>query len=176
MLVALAEGPAHPYAVAQALRRRGLAAAAGVNAGALYRCFRGLAELGWLAPLGVSREGGRPERQAYELTPLGRSALRDQLRALLAAVDTPARLASGLAFLGLLTPEEAVEVLRERAWSLQRALRTARLRYRSQLAEGRPRGALLDLEYRLAQDEGEVVWLRQLVADIESGELAWGVR
>jgi len=167
----LSGGPAHPYAVAAALRRRGLAGSVRVNAGALYHCFRVLVERGWVESVGVSRVGGRPARESYELTALGRTALRDQLRALLALVDTEARFQAGLAFIGLLSPEEAVEVLRERAWTLQRSLRAGREGYRGLLARSLPRGAVLDLEYPLMQGENELVWLRQLIQEIEGGEV-----
>lgn len=176
VLALLAEGEAHPYALAAALKRRGLAASLGLNAGVLYRCFRSLVEMGWVESLGSSRPGQRPPREAFRLTDLGRTALRDQLRRLLAQVESPELFRAGLAFLGLLTPEEAVEVLRERAWIQQRALRASRARYRGLLDRGVPRGALLDLEYPLMLGESEVVWLRRLTQEIEARELDWGAR
>lgn len=171
-MAVLADGPNHPYAVASALRRRGLAGSVRVNAGALYHCFRTLVESGWVESVGVSRVGGRPARESYALTALGGTALRDQLRALLASVDSEARFQAGLAFIGLLSPEEAVEVLRERVWTLQRSLRAARDGYRGLIARGLPRGAVLDLEHPLMRGENELVWLRQLIQEIASGEVA----
>jgi PadR family transcriptional regulator PadR len=89
MLVALADGPAHGYAVMQAIRERSAGTVA-VGTGSFYRRLSA-AIAGGLVEETDGPKQDDPRRGAYyRLTAAGRRALaseRDRLAALVAAVD-----------------------------------------------------------------------------------------
>ena len=89
MLLALADGPAHGYAVMQGIRERSAGSVA-VGTGSFYR------RLSAAIAAGLVEETDRPKQDDprrgayYRLTAAGRRALadeRDRLAALVAAVD-----------------------------------------------------------------------------------------
>src|SRR5204862_343892 len=77
-----------------------------LNYGSLYSVVESLQKHGLIAARETSREGRRPERTVYEITPAGRVEFEDWLAELL---STPARdftsLAAGLSLMAGLPPD-----------------------------------------------------------------------
>src|SRR5205085_7726108 len=96
----LAEKPRHPYDIAYTMHERHMHEHIKLSMGSLYHVVDQLVRAGWIRPTETAREGRRPERTTYELTPEGGSTLRDRVRELVAE---PAReysgFEAGLAFL-----------------------------------------------------------------------------
>ncbi|MGW5050990.1 PadR family transcriptional regulator [Actinokineospora sp. NPDC004072] len=172
LLVLLAEEPAHPYRMHELIRSRGKDRVANVaSRNSVYQAVERLERLGLIKVRGVDREAGRPERTVYELTAEGTATMLDWLRTMLAepAVEYP-EFPAALASLLILSPREVADLLDKRAAAREAALDAA-------VAEvdglGLARPFLLEEEYAQVVGRAEVGWLRQVVADLRSGELTW---
>jgi DNA-binding PadR family transcriptional regulator len=165
VLAAVTQKPMHPYEIASTLRFQGKDDDMEIKWGSLYTVVRNLAKHGFIEVVGSQRDGARPERTIYGLTDAGREELRDWTREL---VSTPQpehpRFKAGLSVLSILTPDEAVNALRERLVGLEQAVagqRAALAKYGDI-----PRLFLVEDEYELAVREAEVAWVRGLLAEL----------
>jgi DNA-binding PadR family transcriptional regulator len=119
VLALLFERPMHPYEMASTLKTRHKHESIKLRYGSLYTVIDALAARGLIAARESEREGRRPERTVYTLTPSGLDELRDWMRDLLRA---PAKeypqFEAALSLLPVLPPDEAVLLLRARALEL----------------------------------------------------------
>ena len=82
ILLALADGDSHGYAVMQAIRAQTNGKVA-VQTGSFYRHLGKLIDQGWVAEARGKRDGDDPRRGTYyRLTPRGRQVLADEKRRL----------------------------------------------------------------------------------------------
>lgn len=170
----LSEQPCHPYEIQRLLKERHKAYAVGKTR-TLYRAIEELEAAGYIEPLETSREGRRPERTVYRITPEGSEELENWLADLLSTPvdETPVfRVAVGL--LGYIPQERAeaalatrVVTLRARVTGLDATLRMA------QDDLGLPRLVLLELEHAMALARVEIEWIQSITADMQSGVLVW---
>jgi DNA-binding PadR family transcriptional regulator len=172
ILSCLYERPMHPYEVAQTLRHRAKHESIRLNYGSLYGVVETLERRGLISARETVREGRRPERTVYEITDTGSRELVDWLSEL---VSTPAKeylqFEAALSLLAVLSPEESVTLLGDRAIALR--LRVAKRRAARESAEsaGLPRLFLIEDEYAQMLDEAELDWVGRLIKDIEGGSL-----
>jgi DNA-binding PadR family transcriptional regulator len=119
VLALLFERPMHPYEMAATLKQRHKGESIKIRYGSLYTVIDLLAKRGWIAARETSREGKRPERTVYVLTPSGYDELRAWMQDLLRdPVREYPQFTAGLSLLPVLPPEEAVTLLRHRALRL----------------------------------------------------------
>jgi DNA-binding PadR family transcriptional regulator len=176
ILQLLDERPMHPYELASTMRDRHQDEFIRLNFGSLYHTVDVLERSGWIVPAEREKEGRRPERTVYNLTPTGREMLVQVVSEILAR---PRReyphFAAGLMFMHHLSAARAVECLRERASSL--AAKAEKLKgIMSQLrAEGITRLSLVELEHKIAMVEFERKWVSGLEKEIADGRLEWKV-
>ena len=84
ILLALAEGPLHGYAVMQHLADAGIKVGPGTIYGALHR----MQEAGWVEQAGTEKaRGPLKQRQSYVLTAEGRAVLRHEAKRVVRAAD-----------------------------------------------------------------------------------------
>ncbi|MEV6298492.1 PadR family transcriptional regulator [Actinoplanes sp. NPDC051861] len=171
LLALLVEAPMHPYRMQQVIKERGQDQLVNVaQRNSVYQMLDRLVRDGLARPGGTSREAGRPERTVYEVTDEGAATLR---RWVLEMLPEPARefpeFPVALAFLPILTPAEARELL-ERRLAAQ-AERIAAID--AQAPPGLPRLFLVEDEYRSAVLRAETEWMRGLIADLADGTLTW---
>src|SRR5487761_869020 len=83
VLELLDEEPMHPYEMASKMRARHHDEFIRLNFGTLYHTVEVLERNGWIHPVEREKEGRRPERTIYELTPAGREILTRSLGELL---------------------------------------------------------------------------------------------
>jgi DNA-binding PadR family transcriptional regulator len=84
ILLALAEGPLHGYALMQQVADAGVKVGPGTIYGALHR----MQEAGWVKPAGAEKARGRSgQRQRYGLTRAGRSVLQTEARRVVHTAD-----------------------------------------------------------------------------------------
>src|SRR5260370_41596423 len=116
VLALLFERPMHPYEMAATMKERHKEDSIKLRYGSLYTVIDMLLARGLLAAKEVSREGKRPERTVYALTPVGLDELRDWMRELLRdpAKEYP-QFEAGLCLLPALPPHEAGSLLRQPA-------------------------------------------------------------
>jgi DNA-binding PadR family transcriptional regulator len=170
----LSEQPCHPYEIQRLLKERHKSYAVGKTR-TLYRAIEELEAAGYIEPLETSREGRRPERTVYRITPEGSEELENWLAELLSTPvdETPVfRVAVGL--LGYITQERAEAALATRIVSL--SAKVMALDATLKMAQddlGLPRLVLLELEHAMALAVAEIEWIRSLVADMETGALVW---
>ncbi len=170
VLSVLVERPMHPYEMATVIRDRGKDQDMKIKWGSLYTVVQNLEKHGLIEAGDSERQGGRPERTIYRITPAGRDELEDWVREL---VSTPEpeypRFEAGLSVLGALSPDEATVLLDRRLRLLEQRLagqRAALAHVRGQV----PRLFLVESEYDLAMGEAEAAWVRSLLGELASGE------
>ncbi|GAA3127771.1 PadR family transcriptional regulator [Planomonospora alba] len=174
LLSLVAEEPMHAYRMQQLIKERHKDDVVNVaQRNSVYQTIDRLLRAGLIAVRETSREENRPERTVYELTAAGLETLRDWMRTMLA---TPARefpeFPAALAFLPVLPAQEARSALEERLAALEAGLAALD----GELAEGAaflPRLFLVESEYRRAVLRAELDYVRELVADLRDGRLAW---
>jgi DNA-binding PadR family transcriptional regulator len=177
VLVCLAEQPRHPYEVATTLRQRQKHESVRLNYGSLYGVVESLERRGLIEAQETKRSGRLPERTVYRLTESGRIELHDWLTDLL---STPVKeyptFQAALSFLPALPPDDVVTLLHERAQQLAAQLAQAAATRDLADKEGMPRLFWVEAEFDMVLREAELGYVRQLIADIESGALdgaAW---
>jgi DNA-binding PadR family transcriptional regulator len=190
VLALLFERPMHPYEMAATLKERHKEESIKLRYGSLYTVIEALVKRGDVTARATSREGNRPERTVYELTPSGLDELRDWMRDLL---RHPAKeftqFEAGLSLLPVLPPEEAVSLLRDRAlhlsgkvWQMEGQLAElaqheigamTRQDLPGPLARQKfPPLFVVESEFRLAMVRAELAFVNELVRRIT--EEGWG--
>jgi len=130
----------------------------------LYDSLRRMSDRGLISAR-EEREGNRPPRQVFSITPDGEQTFQGLLRDDLATFrPAPLQGEVGLAFLDVLSQEETAALLRKRLDAAAEALRQAAV------AADHPGSMSPALEHRRVHLETEVKWLESLVARLESGD------
>jgi DNA-binding PadR family transcriptional regulator len=173
VLTCLHERPMHPYEVAQTLRHRVKHESIKLNYGSLYSVVEGLAKRQLITAGETFREGRRPERTVYEITDAGRTEMTDWLTDLIAIpVKEYLQFEAGLALIGALAPDEALDALRLRLRQLELTLAQSEATREMTRKAGLPRLFELEGEYVDALLSAEVTFVRGLISDIERKELS----
>jgi DNA-binding PadR family transcriptional regulator len=177
VLALLTAEPAHPYQMRHEIRVREIDRVMKVTHGTLYSTVDRLAATGLIQPVETSREGRRPERTVYEITPAGRDQLLDTLRAeLMRSAPNYPKLASALAFVTLLSPDEVAALLQRRSIEAESQLSGMNAALDASLknrAHPLQRVHLIEVEYQIALLRAECEWLTAVVEDINAGRLTW---
>jgi DNA-binding PadR family transcriptional regulator len=170
----LGEQPRHPYEIAFVMRQRHMDKHIKLNLGTLYHTFEQLQRAGWIEPTERERSGRRPERTVYALTPTGRERFQDRLRELISVpTGEYSSFEAGLSFMHQLPREEAVELLRMRALTLEQQLEKG-VEILTWLRErGLSRLSLIEAEMVQELRKWQLEWVRRISEEIESGELEW---
>jgi DNA-binding PadR family transcriptional regulator len=173
ILALLYEAPMHPYRMQQLIRERGKHEVINVRQRAsLYQTIERLLRAQLIAIRETTREEKWPERTIYELTEAGRETMLVWMREMLA---TPAHefpeFPAALAYLALLTPEDAQVQLGRRAHAL--AAELDRIDAELRAAELIPRLFLIEMEYLRTMLSTELAWVRSIIDDLSAGRLTW---
>jgi DNA-binding PadR family transcriptional regulator len=189
VLALLFERPMHPYEMAATLKQRHKGESIKIRYGSLYTVIELLVKRGFITTKETSREGKRPERTVFALTPTGYDELRAWMQDLLRdPVNDYPQFAAALSLLAVLPPEEAVALLRYRALRLSGEA----TRIETQIAElvqqevpvppeelppqlvGQkfPPLFIVETEYALAVIKAELAFVNELVRRIT--EEGWG--
>jgi DNA-binding PadR family transcriptional regulator len=175
VLCLLQAGPLHPYGMQRLIKLWGMDQVVNVGQRAnLYKTIKRLHQAGLISILHTERDQQYPERTVYELTDGGRVEAKRWLVDMLATVRNEfPEFPAALSFAMLLTPDEAVAVLAQRATQLKESL----ARLQSDLdtyAASLPRVTLLETEYQRSVAAAELAWLGGVIDDLRSGVLTWG--
>ncbi len=157
----------YPYEITTTLRERGKQDSIRLNFGSLYAVIRSLESHGFIRAARTEREGNRPERIVYEITPAGMTEALDWLRDLLARpVKEYPDFEAGLSLLPMLTPDEARSCLEQRLERLDGEIR-ARKELEDTSANGLPELFLIESSYRLAIQKAERAFVAELLERID---------
>lgn len=167
MLGLLVEQPRHQYGVLSELRLR--YPFLHTKTSTVYTLVRSLVGHG-LVDIDDTTTGSEPPR--VSLTQTGVAELRRRVERHLLDSDPSVdpRFMIALAYLGVLTPRRAIDLLRERAADLRsnREALTESL-HRADVSELH----MVEVHFMASRLEHDAAWLTRLAARIESGELDW---
>jgi DNA-binding PadR family transcriptional regulator len=174
VLALLRDRPRHPYEMKALLQERHVGAAVRLRGGSLYDAIGRLTKAGLIEPVQTGRQGARPERTVYALTPAGAELLDALVHEYVGTVaeEFPVFVA-GLAHLALLPAGEVATLLAQRAETLRAEVDRMDSMLAGALAADVPRVVLLEGEYAQAIRRAEINWLDGVVRDIQAGELPW---
>jgi len=162
----------HPYEMGVILRQRHKEDSIKLRYGSLYTVIDLLLRRGFIMARETGRDGRRPERTVYEITPAGHDELHAWMSDLIAEpVKEYPQFEAALCLLPVLPPEEALALLRRRLTRIE--AKTAELQ--SQLdtlaRQKLPPLFVIENKYRLALMTAERRFIAEVITGIESG---WG--
>jgi DNA-binding PadR family transcriptional regulator len=176
VLVLLFERPMHPYELGAMLKMRRMEKSIKFRYGSLYTVIEGLQKEGWIAARETVRDGRRPERTIYQITPDGLTRMRTWLRELLGIpVKEYPQFEAALSFLPAIPPDEAVTLLEGRSRRLGEIAEEIRVVIEVVTKTVEPI-FLVENEYRLARIEAERQFIDSLlrrIADDEGYTRTW---
>jgi len=160
----------HPYEMGVILRQRHKGESIKLRYGSLYTVIDFLLKEDLIIARETARDGRRPERTVYELTPAGADRLHAWMADLLAqpGKEYP-QLGAALCFLPVLPPDEALLLLRQRLHALAQS--AAALAGQLKGLGDLPPLFLVEAEYRLTLLKAEQAFVADLVGRIAGG---WG--
>ncbi|MFO1020063.1 MAG: helix-turn-helix transcriptional regulator [Planctomycetales bacterium] len=173
VLCLLREREMHPYEMQRLIVQRHKNVFLQLKRGSLYHAVaRGVRDKLIIA-VGEEKEGRRPDRTVYRLTPEGELTLQEWLRELLTTPErTPSTFVAALSFIGLLPPEEARDSLELRVQQLECKL----IAMQAVMEKMHPvigRLPLIEAEYILSVAHAELQWVRSIIAELKEGRLQW---
>ncbi|WP_263731215.1 PadR family transcriptional regulator [Cellulomonas sp. SG140] len=172
VLACLWERPMYPYEITTTLRERGKEDSIRLNFGSLYSVIQQLVKKDLIEVERTEREGNRPERIVYAITPAGRQETDAWLRELIAqpVKEYPA-FETGLSLLAMLPPAEAARLLRERLARLEQDVAEREALAAGDVVRQLPELFVVELTYRIAMLKAERDYVAQLAGRIERREL-----
>jgi DNA-binding PadR family transcriptional regulator len=173
VLAHLWERPMHPYELAATMRERGKEHSIKLNYGSLYTVVEALEREGLIVARETVREGRRPERTVYAITEAGTAKLLGWMRDLLSKpVKEFPQFTGALSIMGVLPPGEVADLLSARVQRLEQQVRERRTMIEDLVRDqALPRVFLIEEEHRVALEEAEAKWVRDLVREIRKGTL-----
>ncbi len=169
VLTCLAERPMHPYEISATLRHRGKEDSIKINYGSLYSVVDGLAKHELIRARETVRDGRRPERTVYEITPAGTAEMEDWLAELL---STPVReftsLEAGLSLMPGLPPDDVAMLLAKRAERLRTDLAALEAGFAEAEQAGLPELFVVEGRYRHAMVTAELAFVTRLIGSIRA--------
>ncbi len=173
VLALLREAPMHPYQMQKLLRNRHKDELLALKRGSLYHAINRLERARLIEVVRTTREGKRPERTTYSITPSGKKEL---IRWLQRMIDTPrtesSDLMAALSFLSFLSVDDAQKRLDERSRKLEAEIANITATMNS-VSSWVPRIHLIENEYLRAMRQAELDWVRNLQKELRSGKLTW---
>lgn len=174
VLALLREGDMHPYEMARLLRSRRDDRMVTITNGTLYHTVARLHGQGLIEEVGIDRDGNRPERTTYAVTPSGSAAVGEWVRRELGAAGRVSTFRVALAEAHNLGREEAVELLSARRDLLRGQLDEIEAGLAGAESRGVPEQYLIELGRHRHLQRADIDWLDDLIPRIASPDFAWG--
>jgi DNA-binding PadR family transcriptional regulator len=172
VLALLFERPMHPYEMGVVLKQRHKGDSIKLRYGSLYTVIELLLRRGFIIARETARDGRRPERTVYEITASGRQELRTWMADLIGdPVKEYPQFEAALCLLPVLTPDEALTLLRRRLALIEQNSAALVGQLQAIAVANFPPLFLVETEYRLALIKAEQHFVADLIRRIESG---WG--
>jgi len=192
VLALVFERPQHPYEMAATLKHRHKHESIKLRYGSLYTVIEMLLARGLISSRETSRDGRRPERTIYSLTPSGHDLLLQWMRELIGqpTKEFP-QFEAALSLLPVLPPNEAIQLFAARATvlaseiaALEGHISAMRSKTLGELAEPNqqipepmlrlkfPELFMAETEFRVAMAKAELAFVNDLVRRITQD--GWG--
>jgi DNA-binding PadR family transcriptional regulator len=176
VLTLLRESPMHPYQMQKLLRERHKDELLALKRGSLYHAIHRLQRGALIEISHTAREGKRPERTTYSITPSGKKEMVRWLQEMISTPKTEASdLMAALSFLPYLTVDVAIIRLQERSRALEAEIAAINERI-EKVSSWVARINLIETEYLCAMREAELQWVRGLERELRSGKLTWDLQ
>jgi DNA-binding PadR family transcriptional regulator len=173
VLSLLTERPMHPYEMSVMMRHRGHDENIKSSRGSIYTVVEALERDGLVEAREPSREGRRPERTVYSITPAGSELFHDWLHDLLATPNKEyPQFTAALMLVAHIGKDDIIEILQDRMDQIADRLDADR-NARNQLSGLLPRIFVIEGEYDEAMRAAEINWLRMTIAEIKDGGYPW---
>jgi DNA-binding PadR family transcriptional regulator len=170
----LVEAPMHPYEMYQTLLERHEDRLVKVRPGSLYHTVERLNEAKLVKVTGTEREGNRPERTTYAITPAGRRALTSRISEL---IKQPVREYPHFPFAlsegHNLPATQAISDLTSYAKALDEDIDDLDAILTAVEADGIPEAFWLAGDYLRTVTVAQRDWIRTCISRIESKDLIW---
>jgi DNA-binding PadR family transcriptional regulator len=174
VLELLHEAPMHPYEIQQKIRERSLGRLTKVTVGSLYHAVEKLEKDGLIEVVETSREGKRPERTTYRLTPKGLDAFREEVRASVSEVGPEfPRFAMAVQHLHSLRRDEAIAELTRRVHALKKKLAGEDVTIAELTKRNLEPLFWIDHQYSRTMRQAELDWVERLIDQLSNDELTW---
>jgi DNA-binding PadR family transcriptional regulator len=174
VLALLSERPMHPYEMYQTLLLRREDALVKVRPGSLYHAVNRMVADGTVRATHTDREGNRPERTTYEITPLGRDRFVASLTEMLATpVNHFPHFPLAMAQAHHLPVGDVVALIEARVAAAEGERDAIDADIDRVRARGLPERLWLELDLRREMHAAEIAWLRRLLERLRSGDLDW---
>lgn len=170
----LGERPMHPYEMFQTTIERREDRLAKFRPGTLYHTVDRLAAQELIEVHDVEREGNRPERTVYSITPAGQRALDDSLEQIIARhpAEYP-ELYLALSEAHGLPRERVIELFSQRLDAMRADLDDIVTAAAAARDNGRPEMFYLDAGCRVATLKTQIGWLDDLVDRLKNSTIEW---
>jgi DNA-binding PadR family transcriptional regulator len=167
--------PLHPYGIQRLLKQWGKDQVVNVGQRAgLYRTIERLLAAELIEVRETGRDQQYPERTVYQATETGRVTAHRWLAEMVAEPKQEfPQFPAALSNLLMLLPDEAQQVLEQRADALEAALAELRSSLDEEAAGGLPRVTMLESEYLVAVTQAELAWVRSVIEDLRARRLSW---
>lgn len=172
VLALLFERPMHPYEMGSILKQRHKEESIKFRYGSLYTVIELLLRRRYIAARETAREGRRPERTVYEITPAGRDELHAWMVDLIGVpIKEYPQFEAALCLMPVLPPDEALALLRRRLKLIADSAAALTHQIEEVGASNFPPLFLVESEYRLALVKAEQHFVADLIERIQDG---WG--
>jgi DNA-binding PadR family transcriptional regulator len=163
----------HPYELQRRIREWHKDEFLDLKRGSLYHAIERLHKQGAIEPVETTREGRRPERTVYRLTPAGDQQMLQWLQDMLARpLREPTQFFAALSFLPHLTPECVLTQLEVRVGLLKAEIACLDNVLKTMVPQiGRL--VLIEVEYARAMRRAELAWVQSFQKELETGKLSW---
>ena len=163
----------HPYEMATLIKERHKEESIKLRLGSLYTVIDALVRERLITAREKRREGRRPERTIYALTPAGRTRMREWMREILSKpIKEYPRFEAGLCLLAALPPNEVIALLKERLGRLGERMKAMRTAVDGVLKQGLHPLFLVEAEYHYTLLKSERDFVNKLVQRIVDEK--WG--
>lgn len=168
------ERPMHPYEMVQTAIARREDRLTNIRPGTLYHAVSRLEADGHIAVRGVLREGNRPERTVYEITPAGRAAYLAAVTTMLGdqQAEFP-QLYMALALAHDLPRTRVVELLDKRIEAMEQEYEQLSAAFAKAADDQVPEMFFLDGGCRLATLRAQLRWLSELAQRLRDNSITW---
>lgn len=171
----LREGDMHPYEMRRLIRERRDDRLVSIANGTFYHVVGRLERDGLVVPVGVDRQGGRPERTTYSLTDTGRDAALAWIRCELPRIDNLMEYRVALAEAHVLPREEVTRLLTFRRDALAAHRQDLHIGVTAAEDRGVPFQFLVELERETALLDADLAWLDTLLPRLADPGTPWGI-
>ncbi|UOQ42828.1 PadR family transcriptional regulator [Halobacillus salinarum] len=175
VLSLLIEESMHPYRMQQIMKEREMHAVINIkHRTSIYQTIDRLKRDEAIVIKEKKQEEGKPELTVYQITEKGRSLAHSWIKEMMALPrEEFPEFPAALAFIMLLTPEQAADLLDERKSVLEQELEKIKQRILKAEQLGVPRVSLLETEFQQVTLKAEIDWVASIVFELRKGSLYW---